>query len=451
MTSLALKLRKESLQGELENCNKNFEEVDRKYRREPNPEVKNSLKDQKDELLEKIEQIEKELLDLKSSSDRELLARLRPYFDREKDKIQNAYKLALPERLIDNELPQSLEGLMSGLQLPQPNEDYSCLEKFVGHCLLDQNLNYELKQELKEWAEENIQNSQQLLDDLSQERRRREQQAQQCEPGLLVAISEREKDYCVEAWLIKNINRYQQNSSSDCERLKIDGKESVNKTLSEVPNLIQNLIYQSLGKCDRDLKQVHLFVPHKLMNSPFDCWKNCQDEEYEDDYSSTIGEDYEVLLRCSERLRGKSPHIFKWRDKGYKFKSELRQAAVNIFILIDSRNPKILFRKLKDDRAIAVKITTVFQNKEPGILLFKAATPIALWIRQQIPNTDNRSALDNIIGSCCLQELPDRVKSNRLDALACEPPESHVGRHLCLLWDDPDLLPPEQLLTDDNL
>ena len=178
-----------------------------KYRGEQNPAAKNSLKAQMDELLADIGRIEQEIKSieqkLKSIATANLVEILKLYFEADKKEIIKGYRCSLPKRLIAQQTPQSLESLINGLQLPKPPEEtYSYLEKFVGNLLLGENSS-NLKQELNEWAEENIKNCQQLL-----ERLRQEQEEQQSCPGLLVAISEREGRYVVEAWLIEDLDKY---------------------------------------------------------------------------------------------------------------------------------------------------------------------------------------------------------------------------------------------------
>jgi hypothetical protein len=454
MANLARRIEKERLEKDLAARQKDYEGVANKLRWETNPVEQNSLQAKVDKLIDEIEQIEQKLDKIKTSSQGEIIKILQPYyFNEEKLQIQKAYRLSLPERLIDEELPSSLESLIGNLQWPQQEENYSFLEKFVGNLLLNQDLRNELKQELNKWAEENIKNCCPLL--LVQLKQEQQQRWQQCYPGLLVAISEREGSYVVEAWLIKNIAQYQQYASSDCEQLTINKQAEIptDETLKNVPELLKNLIAQSFDKCQKYLKQIHIFLPSKFMNYAVDWWQNWQNNgEGCDNYSTTIGEDYEVLLRCSERLRGKSPPVIKWRDKANILRTKLSHPAGQIFVLGNSNNPKSLFKQLKlDEQAIAVKITAVFQQKEPGTLLWQAAVPLALWIRQQLPQISNQLVLDELLKDCLLQALPNQVKSKRVDALDWEHPESHVGRHLCLLWDDPNLLPPEQLLTPNNL
>ncbi len=222
-------------------------------------------------------------------------------------------------------------------------------------------------------------------------------------------------------------------------KLIISCQIPTNQTLDNLPQLVRELICES----SVNIKQIHIFLPLELMNHAVDCWTTYEDEE------ETIGEIYEVFIRCSEGLRGKNPRLIAWREKGKLFKDKLDESATEIFILGESKEIKTLEKQLKQKSAIAVKIIPVFENKLPGEILWKAAVPFALWIRKELPGIDNIAILDELINDGCLEELPARVKLKRLDAM--DNPENHVGRHLCLLWDDPDLLPPEQLLTTINL
>jgi len=384
----------------------------------------------------------------------QLINILNNYFYVQQNDILFAYNLSLPYRLIDKEKnPQDGKELINGLQLPQQQDTYSYIDKFVGYLilLLKHTVSVELKRELIQWAESNIKDCGQLIQQLTSELDKKEQQYY---PGLLVAISEREGGYVVEAWLNKNIAQSEQYSSSNFEQITINQEAVIatDETLSNVPELLKQMIAQSFIKYQKYLKQIHLFLPAKLMNHAVDGWKNWQNEEDDDEYSTTIGDDYEVLLRCSERLRGNSPPVIKWRDKAYIFKSKMTKPAEESFILGNHDNPKSLFKQLKlDDEVLAVKITKFFQQKEPGTLLWKAAVPIALWVRKQFDQSKNQSVLDKIIQDCCLEKVPNKVKQERCNAFDCDPPESHIGRHLCLLWDDPNLLPPEQIVTQNKL
>ena len=460
MASLAIRLEKERLEKDLAARKTDYEGVADKLRWETNPIEQNSLQAKLNQLSNNIKRLEQELETLKNSSQAdsqaEIIKILQPYFDQENIQIQKAYRLSLPERLIDKELPSSLEALISSLQLPQQEENYTFMENFVGNILLDKNVPNELIRELNSWARKNINKYLELRIKLKEEQQQREQQ---CSPGLLVAISKQQGGYVVEAWLVKNITQYKQYSPSDFEQLTINQQSVIptNKELNNVPAFLRHWINEGLDKCDQDIKQIHIFLPYKLMNNAVDCWQTYEDED------ETIGEFYEVIVRCSERLRGKNPRVMRWRNKGRIFR-ELAQPAADIFTLCDSSNDKILESDCKKDDVIAVKITTFFKQEQPGTVLWKSGIPLALWIRQQLPYFDNKLVLDKLISDCfpennCyfkkdpipVKDIPERVKEKRLESIKHKPPESHIGRHLCLLWDDPNLLPPEPLLTPNKL
>jgi hypothetical protein len=448
MGNLKLRLKKESLEKELATYQKNYEDVFRKYDREQNPANKNSWKDQLDEYLEKIARIEQEIKSLDNCQTNEticdIIKILECHFTQNQSNIFYAYELALPNRFVKNSRPQNVSELINILLLPNTENSANYLERFIGFLLLNQKTSTELKINLKKWAEENIANCEQLLQRLQQEKHDREQK---CNPSLLVAISSSGDSYVVEAWLIKNLDQYNRECYSDCEQLKINNKVQIatDANLTNVPEIIKILLEQSFKKIQKYLKQIHIFLPSNLLNHGVDCWDNWQ-EANDDDYATTIGEDYEVIIRCSERLRGKSPPVYKWHDKGDIFIHNLENPAIDILTLGDTNNSKDLFKKVKHDQVKAVKITKVFQKQEPGKLLCHAGIPLALWIRQQFDNI--KEELDNLLQdneqNILLKQLPYQVKIKRGE-------DTEISEHLCLLWDDPKFLPPEQLLTEIKL
>ena len=150
------------------------------------------------------------------------------------------------------------------------------------------------------------------------------------------------------------------------------------------------------------------------MNHAVDLWKTWQENEEEsnnytptigenyneeesNDYSTTIGEDYEVLLRCSQRLKGKSQVLKSWEKKANILKNSLTEPAELIFVLGNSNNWKLLWNQLRRMDAIAVKIPAVFPQKEPGTLLYQASVPLALWLRQQLPEIEHESIFAELL------------------------------------------------------
>ncbi|MBD2341260.1 hypothetical protein H6G64_30375 [Calothrix sp. FACHB-156] len=370
---------------------------------------------------------------------------LQVYFEAEEDTILTAYESSLYQvRKLNKTKPKKIEEIINELDMPIQS-NYSYIDKFVGYLSLSKT-ETSLSNDLKEWGKENIRDFEQLIQQLIEEQRQREKQ---CHPCLMIAISKSKDNYVVEAWLIKNLVQYHRESFSDCEQLKIDNKSeiSTDKNLSNLPKIIIDLIQQSLIKSNKSIKQIHIFLPSELMNHDFDAWRTEECEEGEEDFVTGISEYYEVVIRCSDRLRGKSPPVFKWREKGNTFKDKLEQYANSVFVLGSSDNQKTLFDQVKQEHVIAVKITSVFEKRDVlGKIIFKSALPLALWTRQQIPDIEEEfnMILKHENKDISLKELPSQFKSKKAQG-------NNNINHLCLLWDDPDLLPPEQLLTENKL
>jgi len=371
-----------------------------------------------------------------------LIKILQIYFEQEKTAIFTAYESSLYQvRKLNTTKPQKVEEIINELDMPIQG-NYSYIDKFVGYLSLIKT-ETSLSNDLTTWGQENIIDFDELIQQLKKEQL---QPVKQCHPCLMIAISKSGDNYVVEAWLIKNLFQYHREFFPDCEQLKIENKSEIptDKSLSNLPKIIINLIQQGLIKANKYIKQIHIFLPSELINHDFDSWKS---EECEEDLSTGICEDYEVVIRCSDRLRGKSPPVFKWREKGNTFKDKLEQCAANVFVLGSSDNQKTLFDQVKQEQVIAVKIISVFEKGEVlGKIIFKSALPLALWTRQQIPDIEEE--LNRILkpenNDISLKNLPSAFKTKKSQ-------RNENINHLCLLWDDPDLLPPEQELTEKKL
>ncbi len=374
-----------------------------------------------------------------------LINLLQRYFEAEKTVIFTAYESSLYQvRKLNKTKPQKIEEIINELDMPIQG-NYSYIDKFIGYLSFS-NTETSLSNDLNQWGKENIINFDELIKQVKKEQRQREKQ---CHPCLIIAISKSGDNYVVEAWLIKNLVQYHRESFSDCEQLKIENKLEIftDKNLSNLPKITINLIQQSLIKANKSIKQIHILLPSELMNHDFDCWKTEEHEEGEEDFSTGISEDYEVVIRCSDRLRGKSPPVFKWREKANTFNNQLEEYANSVFVLASSDNQKTLFDQVKQEDVIAVKIISVFEKEEVlGKIIFKSALPVALWTRKQIPDIEEEfnRILKNEDNDISLKELPYQFKSKKAEG-------KNDINHLCLLWDDPNLLPPEQLLTENKL
>ncbi len=166
--------------------------------------------------------------------------------------------------------------------------------------------------------------------------------------------------------------------------------------------------------------------------------------------SEPIGFQHRLLVRSSDRLT--SNYLLKravsWKEK-WKQVCQRRQArspqnsGLNDFVSGDCASSKVLFYQLSQPQAIGLKLAQepLSIGKDSAFAALQAAgTPIAVWVRQPLTSVDCTSAVDQLL-SCCVHDLPERVKQQRRLAYL-EEPDCHIGHHLALLWEDFDRLPP---------
>ncbi|NEQ62199.1 MAG: hypothetical protein F6K53_34265 [Moorea sp. SIO4A1] len=118
-------------------------------------------------------------------------------------------------------------------------------------------------------------------------------------------------------------------------------------------------------------------------------------------------------------------------------------SACNGFVSGDDQDLDRLFVQLSQQNVIGLKLLkappTIGKGSVFAVIL-KAAIPVALWLRQNL-SKNCQEQVDGLINCCCIHELPEAVKKKRLEDLPM-PPDTHIGHHLSLLWEDPYRVPP---------
>lgn len=241
--------------------------------------------------------------------------------------------------------------------------------------------------------------------------------------------------YFVDAWLITD-----EQSQTGAIGEQLSNPESFREALAfdEIPELLKNFLAQS-AKYSSSKLTIEIFLPLDLINQSVDSW------EIDDEYGLpvTLGSQYKIVIRSYERLL--PTYLYKgfWQEK-WKIAQQLTDMEVGKALISgDYNNLKKMFVELSNPNIIGLKLTTAPVQTGKGsvfALILKTAIPVALWLRQNLANNCDEKM--NGLLQCYIQELPETVKMKRLDAIL-EPPDTHIGHHLSLLWEDPDRLPPD--------
>lgn len=427
---------------------KDFDDVAKKHRREKNPAEKNSLQAQLDEILEEIGRLEKQKQKLQKDYEKaiikELIKILQLHSEQVYPQFLQSYLQSLPKRLISDTPPQNLNQLIHNLErIPQGEAIYTPLEVFVANLLIKDNLPSEISISLRDWLNNYTLNSSDLLEEVASKKK--------IDPCLLIVISLVQGKYFVQAWLIENIQQYSPQFPFGCHTI-IHKKPGVptDKNFNNFPRMLKLILKKSFSCCKSDIKRIHFFLPKEMMNHQIDSWKI-----EEGNFSPTIGADYdEIVIRYSDRLKANNKPITKWREKGRIVKANLHTLSNEMLIPGEQNNPFKLLKELNSDSRIAVRFNTALQSKKAQDtfdVIFQAGIPIALWSRKTLNQINSEEEINTIVNNNCpLGNLPQKVREKRNDAMGCDI-DAHIGHHLSLLWDDPDLVPPQQLLIPDKL
>jgi hypothetical protein len=375
------------------------------------------------------------------------------------DEMQQAYQATVKARSFKTgSTPETIESLITELlKIPKGQSKFTALEEFA--AWLTDNLKNDgddLINSLQRWGEEHGKDWSDLL---NQVKAKREQQEANVQSALLIMISYSDEaatqsqdgeEYRVQVWLIENVEQYK-TARQGYRRVglninsELTGDESYSR--EEIPDVLKKFFEQ--GNFDDELShesEIHVFLPQELLNCDVDCWKLIKG--IRDDIS--IGHQYNVFVRLYERLSRSYRYSKKWKGKWNRKNNLLREKASNIIKCCnyDLEDIDSLFSQLgfkESENVIGLKlIKAPHQNgfNDSVELISRTGLPLAIWDRSNLSKSTKEAELNRILETCILEKLPETVKLKRFDSRN-ESPDCHIGHHLSLLWDDPDLVPPK--------
>ena len=350
--------------------------------------------------------------------------------------------------------PKTPDDIINQLvQIPQGQSSHEALEEFVAHLIYGVQSS-ELISALQHWGRRRLGDDWDVL--LHHLERRQVEQTQQGQPALLILISrndeastqsQSEAHYQVKAWLIPDVQHYKAYRQG-INPIGISGRTgdetySLESLDLELPKLISQCLTESSQPFDKD-SELHICVPVELMNHAVDRWRLI------DNYGAVqlpLGREYKVVLRCTDRLSRSYRQAKQWKLKWERHQSLLTRTAHEVFMPGDDSDLEDLYYDLSeaDETIVGLKVVQVpscaVENNLFGVLL-QTGTPLAIWCREQLANETHETELDRVLNACCLENLPQTIKKERRNARK-QPENAHIGHHLSLLWDDPDLVPPK--------
>jgi vWA-MoxR associated protein C-terminal domain/vWA-MoxR associated protein middle region (VMAP-M) 1 len=378
-----------------------------------------------------------------------LIELLEPFEESLKKPIQRAYNACRPATW-NAEQPTTLTQIVGDLNdlddRDSTDREYSHLVEFATRLVAKEGIAYTLRQQLQMWVESTFELNgsefAQLCDRVAKNKNPISSQEQVPQSSLLISIhAEEVRDrYKIEAWSIEDTNTYQSTQlGKHPEQLDDDSGYSFTELAAQMPRSISNLLDRVFDAIEGEL-QIEIFVPFEILHLAPDSW------EYEMDWDipRPIGCHCPVVLRVWDRLGYKKIYkkafASKWQQRWKRQQQYQSYCCSNVLVCSDRSDDEIS-RDWNTEVAIGLRKTKTPNPAKGGLFSFimVEGVPIALWVRRDLEACCSGEKYQELLDAP-LSELPQKLKIVR--KAPCDR-ATHIGHHLSLLWDNPDLIPPD--------
>jgi hypothetical protein len=354
--------------------------------------------------------------------------------------IQQSYSVCLSGNFSDW-LPDNVESIFNQF-IHEREDSFQSIAFFVARLLIIHKFPHDINHELENWGRNHVDNFHQICQQTKQDIKQKQDNIQRYLIILIEpSIQETDKSlYIVKSWVIEEDNlRYKSLDITDQKKEKFSFKE--------MPSLLSYFIEQSIQELKNLPTTIEFFLPYELFSQPIDAFipQELEEEDDEEELLFPVGIKYQVSIRSYQRikklLKKKYPDekILLWQKKWETLHSKREEICCSCLTSAD--NLQEIVRELFSDDVIGVKSSQI-PSKDILKAIDQTGTPIALWLRTESQNLDFMPEFEAFLQDCSITELPKRIKDKRLEAFR---QEIHIGKHITLLWDNPNILPPHIL------
>ncbi|WP_392476087.1 hypothetical protein [Nostoc sp. C110] len=430
-------IKKKILQQRFDDLKEQYNTVNQQLDNTLNQGDKRKLKRQIQEIEAEMTDVENDLNSLTPSIiPQTLIQILTSLYEKAIPSITKAYQASCPQGFIQQ--ADTLEDILETLQdIPKGNKEFTYIEEFIVHLCVDSQVPQSLSQQLQEWGKRYINNFDQKIRDIQSDYNSNNQDTKSY---LLIQVKPTKTNkldkFYIYAWLIPDIRHYKPEVGNGFKQVSVSKLSQKSFTLQNIPKIV-NLLLEDISSEFLGELTIEFFLPCKLLNHTVDSFIR---EEF--GIAESIGKKYKVVVRANERLQKNYPYKGIWFDKWQKIKQVYNSQCKQE--LISGNHSQELIRK-KLDKANGIILINIPKSTSIEAIfsyILITATPIVFWLRKEPENENlaHRCAINSLL-DCCIQELPDKVKEQRLDAP--ENQNDHIGHHISLVWEDPERLTPD--------
>ncbi|TWJ21942.1 hypothetical protein JD76_02056 [Micromonospora endolithica] len=191
---------------------------------------------------------------------------------------------------------------------------------------------------------------------------------------------------------------------------------------------------------------VELVLPVALLNEDVAWWRKERASAYLP--QKVLAMDYPVVVRSLDRLRQPEWHR-AWRLRWNRMQAEPAHSRV----YRSEPDGEAYLTRLEADLNADPRWTTLLLSEPPTpvndwglsemMTALRAGLPAVVWHRERPSDDRFWEEIQGMTADGKVARLPVHARHSRLDALRLAPPhlDDHAGRHLVVLWDDPDRTP----------
>ncbi|MER6632704.1 hypothetical protein ABT301_31545 [Streptomyces sp. NPDC000987] len=184
-------------------------------------------------------------------------------------------------------------------------------------------------------------------------------------------------------------------------------------------------------------------LPFELLNLPVDRWPRDTSEVP----GVPLAVDYPVVVRSLDRLQNRDWYRF-WRSRWQQLARD-EHPSKSVYVNVARSNGDHLrgleARLSDDEHCVALVLseppvpTRAHSRRELQAAL-RSGLPVVIWHREGRSPQEFRDVIDGLLAEG-LRRFPAKVAAFRRRAAIEDEDATHIGRHLAVLWDDPDRKP----------
>ncbi|MGC1310284.1 MAG: hypothetical protein WA885_23900 [Phormidesmis sp.] len=463
------------LEEQLADLERNIQSIRKRLRVETNPITRNQFEIQIEEqgkLMDEVEQqLEAHRLAVRQraaqAAQTELISILNLYKKTQFDLMRQAYlqTIARWPGLVSSQVADAQTLVAELNKIAKGDSPYSARSEFIAH-LIHLASAPGLAPELNAWGDRyqpNISWSE-LYRQIEAEQKEKLATVQ---PAILIAFDWSEDAsaqsiedplYDLHAWLIEDIETYK-SQSLGCVSLRSCLSEitayPIETLLAKMPALLNAFLAEKNRRYPncQNYSEVHIFLPLELMDLAVDMWQlDNPKASPKARQADCLGHRRPVIVHCSDRYSHSYSDAPIWKQHWKRSQQFAQRLAKDAFVSGHDEDLDNLMELLEDaimpadSTIVGLQMTHAPANLE-GMCneLLKAGIPLAIWPRENLDEDAHCDQLSRLLAEGCLSAFPHTVQRNRREASFHRNPKNrHIGHHLSLLWDDPDLAPPKK-------